>query len=371
MSEEQNDSPAFRLRPRRAAPKSYYTVRLEYSANPAAFIRERPRSNNKRKVFTQKSGSNSTKTASFQNIGDSSLLLNVVSKEEKEREARRALLRRDIRESITTNTKISPFMQRVDLDELEADSVYEHNYITLRLKAVEKVDKDDSQILCCLAHGIDKSSAEQFVTIKLYNEYADAKLIQRGKMISIGKFRTSPLREQNTESNSDDSEMAEITYTQTDIGTFAGNRSNQTAQLDSNSETKQSPNNSIKSGDFKNSSQSGVSSKLKLLPFHIIVRYDEVVERVTPSANIARGGSSTPTSSSSMKTSLSRRLLMPFISITDMIEQPIEPFVEMSSSSCDQSNATTEQDNVKSNYVDHDHENQDAKKVKFTANVLV
>lgn len=363
MSEEQNDSPAFRLRPRRAAPKSYYTVRLEYSANPAAFIRERPRSNNKRKVFTQKSGSNSTKTPSFQNIGDTNLLLNVVSKEEKEREARRVLLRRDIRESITTNTKISPFMQRIDLDELKADSDYEHNYITLRLKSCfEKVDQDDSQILYCLAHGIDKSSIQQHVTIKLYNEYADSRLIQRGKMISIGKFRTSPIGGQNRtfETTNDGSEIADITCAP-DAETFTGNRSNQTAQSDNNSEIKTSLN-SIKSGDFKTSTSTEVPSKLNILPFHIIVKCDDTY--------IAKGPS-LPTTSSSIRTSLNRRLLMPFISITDMIEQPIEPFVEMSTSSCDQADAITELDNVNPKYIDHDHENQDAKKVKFTANVPV
>lgn len=184
MSEEQNDSPAFRLRPRRAAPKSYYTVRLEYSANPAAFIRERPRSSTKRRVFKQKSGSNTTKGA-----------LNhptVISKEEREREEKRISLLRDTSQSITTDTPLSPFMQRLQMNELEPDSVYEHNYITLRIKEVELPDAN-SRLLICACNTVDQFPSEYSIKVELYSDYADTSLIKKGKIINVAKFKTGPL----------------------------------------------------------------------------------------------------------------------------------------------------------------------------------
>ena len=129
-AEETNDSPAFRLRPR-AEPKSYYTIRLEYSANPAAFTRERPRSAKRRSVSSShrtsysrsknhgSSGSNgrysSTSTAAQRNLLNdrfpsrqaSEQAPHAPTKEELEREERRKQLQREIAQSITKDLFIS------------------------------------------------------------------------------------------------------------------------------------------------------------------------------------------------------------------------------------------------------------------------
>lgn len=192
MAEEQNDSPAFRLRPRRAAPKSYYTVRLEYSANPAAFIRERPRGSggSKRKVLTRKTGSNATKAAANQLASLANIRPAAVSKEEQELDERRMKLHRGVSESITSDTIISPFLERLELEDLEPDSVYEHNYITLRIKEVEQ--SDDSKALNCVCSSTDGLPSGCRVNVCLHDEYANQSLVKPDKIISIAKFRTGP-----------------------------------------------------------------------------------------------------------------------------------------------------------------------------------
>lgn len=321
MSEEQNDSPAFRLRPRRAAPKSYYTVRLEYSANPAAFIRERPRTSTKRKVFTQKSGSNSTKAAYNQSSGDIALKLAIkVSKEEREREQRRISLRRSISESITSNMMISPFMQRLQLDELEPNTIYEHNYITLKIIGVEKFASD--RLLYCYC--CDNATEQLGVIVSLYGLYAECPLVKPGKLISIAKFKTSLKQD----------------------------------------------------GEYKIQGEDD-SPTIPVLPFHVIVRCDELADersnsysgRGSPSsaataaaaaarlAVVEASGSSSKPNSEGVKQTTNDHNMIPFISITDMIEEPVEPFVEMLPSS-----PMTQTD-----LNNDDHENQNAKKVEFAA----
>lgn len=312
MSEEQNDSPAFRLRPRRSAPKSYYAVRLEYSANPAAFIRERPRP--KRKAFTQKTGSNSTHPAG-KVATTGSAKPNVMSKEEREREERRLLLHRDISESITTNTMISPFIQRLTIDELEPDSLYEHNYITLRIKKVEQ--SHNRRLISCDCIEIDgETNATHAVSVKLHNEYADVDILKEGKILSITKFRTGP-------------HMATI--------------------------------------DDESSLVRG-NEHMITLPFTVIVKYDELVERSTSNSNKGAISAATTTttaiarSASPSGASVNRRPVIPFISVSDMIEQPEEPFVEMCPSSPSRS---SEVERIN----DESENQQESKKVKFTATV--
>lgn len=313
MSEEQNDSPAFRLRPRRSAPKSYYAVRLEYSANPAAFIRERPRP--KRKAFTQKTGSNSTHPAG-KVATTASARPNVMSKEEREREEKRLLLHRDISESITTNTMISPFIQRLAISELEPDSLYEHNYITLRILEVEQ--SQNRRLISCHCTEVDaNSNTAHAVVVKLHNEYANVDILKEGKILSITKFRTSP----------------------------QGASSEDESCLESTDEHRIT------------------------LPFNVIVRYDELVERSTSNSNKGALLSTSPTTtaigrstSPSGGASVNRRPVIPFISVSDMIEQPEEPFVELCPSS------PTRSDEVE-RINDESENQQESKKVKFTATV--
>lgn len=339
MSEEQNDSPAFRLRPRRAAPKSYYTVRLEYSANPAAFIRERPRSSTKRRVFTQKSGSNSTKAALNQTYGSPSKST-VVSKEDREREERRISLHRDTSQSITTNTLISPFMQRLQLDELEPDSIYEHNYITLRIKDLEIPDAN-SRLLCCTCNSVDQSlGSEHSVKVELYSDYADISLVKRGKIINIAKFKTGPLIESVSQDDNDKTDISSNSQADSTTTTIATSSSISTTISTATGSTRAShdngllPTKSIPSaqmyGSGDSSTTTAVSHEIKTLPFNVIVKPDD------------------------------RRLLIPFVSITDMIEKPTEPYVEMPPPSPKDDDHRITKDN-------NDHENMKSKKLKMTS----
>jgi len=367
MSEEQNDSPAFRLRPRRAAPKSYYTVRLEYSANPAAFIRERPRSSAKRKVFTQKTGSNSTRTGSNHGNARST----IISKEDRDREDRRLLLHRNIKESITTDTIISPFMQRLRLEDLEPDSVYEHNYITLRIMAIEQ--SHPGKLLVCRCQSEDDSPINYSANVRLYNEYADTSLVKPQKIISIAKFRTGPATLADGEQSGSEGRSSISPAPASSISPMNGNaqpKSIQTAQIDNSEINKPCVGAKDEVGDDSPtiidpvdtetesiSSQSSSSiSNITELPFHVIVKYDELVERSTSNSN---KGPHAATSTSIGGSSVTRRHMIPFVSITDMIEQPTEPYVEMSSPTPTKLDPSC------------DNENHEAKKVKFTANLQV
>lgn len=247
MSEESNDSPAFRLRPRRSAPKSYYAVRLEYSANPAAFIRERPRTSSKRKVFSQKPPA--TNQTRVNQTGQSCSKL-ASTKEEQERDERRNSLRRSITDSITTGTLVSPFLQRFGLDKLEPNKLYEYEYVTLLIKQVNEsisCSQPERRMLTCLCQDVDIHDAERLgklINVELYDEYADSTLVKPGKMISIAKFRSLAI--------------------------------NPSADIETTATT---------------------------LPFTVIVSKSESPDRKHP--------------------------VVPFISITEMIERPIDPYVEM------------------------------------------
>lgn len=394
MSEEQNDSPAFRLRPRQAAPKSYYTVRLEYSANPAAFIRERPRGGTKRRILSSKSNSSKhlatsagtqfDKTQQSSHYGSNYPNTSrpaVLTKEEREREERRLMLHRSIEQSITTNTAVSPFMQRLRLDELEPGITYEHNYLMMRIKSIRP--NSDSKLMTCRCESTDETDAVSHVTLQLWDEYARPDLIKPGKIINIAKFRTS-LDADGDEYSESDSECNKIDHVQDnkhDPGTNNGASiiekdlrnstpiSVITAKIEPGLTTSKqrspriaSPNNSHdSSGDsFKMNPPGGIATckpsptnvsgenvkkylERRLLPFHVIIRQEELVERATNNSN--RGNRSTsplqpsisPQSVASVSStsgnpsvsgsSVCRRTLVPFVSINDMIEKPIEPFV--------------------------------------------
>lgn len=306
-----NDSPAFRLRPR-AEPKSYYTIRLEYSANPAAFTRERPRSTKRRSVSSSQkssysrsrnqsggSGGNSRSAAAsgahrypISQSADSRQLPHVLTKEELEREERRKQLQREIAQSITKDTPMSPFIQRLDLNELKPETTYEHNYITLQVKSIEIGDQtsnnvnsvvspnSDRKCLNCKCFGVDDGTlspasptsqdlattpSQIYLNVQLYNQYANDKLIKVDKIINVGKFKTgSPI----------------LGSSETD------------AKLDG----------------------------IKHLGFDVIVNYDD-------SSSLGRNSGSNNR----------RRPLIPFISVTDTIEKPIDPYVEMAPSPADSS----------------------------------
>lgn len=347
MSEEQNDSPAFRLRPRRAAPKSYYAVRLEYSANPAAFIRERPRNITKRRVFAQKSGSNSTKTALNQSYGSATPSKStVISKEEREREERRMLLHRDASQSITTDTLISPFMQRLRLDELKPDSVYEHNYITLRIKQVQLPDAD-CRLLCCTCSSVDHSLPEHRVKVRLHNDYADISKVKEGKIISIAKFKTGPLI--GSISHDDDNEIIKLTSSSQADSTATASHDNgsstttikpiPSAQMygSGNAPTVNTTTNNNSSESSATSGRTSTSIKAehgnqKSTLERSSIDSDDKNHPLTSSLDVGHEIKTLPFNVivASSGTSNNKSLLIPFVSITDMIEQPTEPYVEMS-----------------------------------------
>lgn len=267
------DSPASRLRPRSGAPKSYYEIRLEYSANPAAFTRERPRNLTRQKGFSTKTRVRPvTTTASHQHD----------SKRARERakklEEKRANFRRDRASSITSNAQMSPFMERILVNELKPSKIYSQNYIVLQIKQVElakhATPKGYSSVATCMCESIDHLSTEgvdnsnqlQKVKLLLYDEYSNETLLKPNKYIGVGKFKTGPL-----------DESAPIKL--------------QDHQQSNKKQSTVSPKDSAK----------------QLLPYSVIAQYDE---------NCLVGTNKIP--------------LMPFVNITDMIEQPSEPYVEMS-----------------------------------------
>lgn len=298
MSEKPNDSPAFRLRPR-AEPKSYYSIRLEYSANPAAFTRERPRSGGiKRRSTSTKSSYSRTKqqnnklTAAAQSAllhHDSSYAptapagggvkpTNVVSKEELEREERHNKLQRDTAQSITTDTMISPFIQRIAIHELAPMKVYDQNYITLRIVKLGQKQQASSandhmlRCLCCRAGQNDEiecanidgedDGSNFFIEVCLHGPYANESLLKPGKIINIAKFRTGPTS----------------TTMKDDVDNHDG---------------------------------------VRWVPFNVIVKYEDS-EQASLSTTIS--GGAVPTASR-------KTPLIPFVSINDVIEQPTEPYV--------------------------------------------
>lgn len=393
MSEEQqqNDSPAFRLRPRRAAPKSYYEVRVEYSANPSAFIRERTTTNSKRKVFTSKTGSQRVST--IRNNNNNGQLQTIISKEEKELEAKRMLLQREISESITDSKLVSPFMQRLCLDELKPDSVYEHNYITLRIKRIGR--STNGQLAHCLCESTedvyddDNNNQDppvnkfKTVSVRLYNEYAETPLIKPEKLISIAKFKTSPLMPwQDSEGDNIDESRATppTTLNTNNNDKITNDNDNKCGFLNTNTT------NTTNSNEFISNN---INTNNKRLPFMVIVKYDEFNKNVNKSTSSSGtfaasssyrldegvGGACDVSGDSSSATSsvtitlrrTSRRPLIPFISITDMIEQPVEPFVEMGPSSPVHNSSGGGRYNVLNNH-NFDEKSQDTKRIKFTAN---
>lgn len=322
MSEKQNDSPAFRLRPR-AEPKSYYTIRLEYSANPAAFTRERPRSSLTKRRDTSKRSSysrsklpraNGNKTGGQQYDGHHNAGLsagggepvkqvNVMTKEDIEREERRKQLQRELSHSITTDKMISPFLQRLELDELKPSSIYEQNYITLRVNRVSvtkqqattnnnnnKNEDDSDNILgkhiVCSCSSIDDSLLGPMdkddilalehnkihLNVHLFDEFANEKLIKVDKIMNIAKFKTGPAISELKSSSS--SPSTEVTKT---------------------------------------------SDHCPNLNFDVIVKYDDSLSSLS-----SRSSTATITSDSNRK-----KPLIPYVCITDMIEEPTDPYVEM------------------------------------------
>lgn len=309
MSEKPNDSPAFRLRPR-SEPKSYYTIRLEYSANPAAFTRERPRSSlTKRRTTSTKASYSKSRSRASGNSKAANLYgqhtdrtpsaqqaaakaANVMSKEDIEREEGRKRLQRELSHSITTDAMISPFLQRLELENLKHSSVYEQNYITLKIESVTKVKQQavagatsispqsgpkDGQTnghIICRCSGTDSSNRDLFLTVHLHDEFACEKIVKVDKIMSIAKFKTGPPKFQGS--------------TETD--------------------SKRSTTNGGSSSNSLN------NERREQIDFDVIVRYDGPA----PSASTASGGSATY-----------RKPVIPYVCITDMIEEPTDPYVEM------------------------------------------
>lgn len=190
MSDEGgNDSPAFRLRPRQAAPKSYYTVRLEFSGNPASFIRDRSKGNKRKSGGSAVKNANNIKKACNSNI--------IKIKEERKYDEKRLQMRRETKRSITTDTPLSPFLEQIHISELQPNSTYEHNYISLDILKV--VQSNEAPLLTCLCQARsdpgDSDDASMNSTyqiyVTLYDEYSDVSKVRPGKSISIAKFRTS------------------------------------------------------------------------------------------------------------------------------------------------------------------------------------
>lgn len=184
MADEGNDSPAFRLRPRQAAPKSYYTVRLEFSGNPAAFIRDRPRGAKR-------------KSNSSNNLKRSCNSAVAKLREERKHDEKRLRLRREIAQSITTNLPISPFLEQIYINQLQPNTTYEHNYIALNVLRVQQ--SNEIPLLTCFCQAPQESDTSSDskvsnldVNVLLYDEYSNASQVSPGKSISIAKFKTGP-----------------------------------------------------------------------------------------------------------------------------------------------------------------------------------
>lgn len=174
-NEEQNDSPAFRLRPRQAAPKSYFAVRLDFSGSPRSFARPRtskrktstsnnPNStnsntrystnnNNYNQYSTEEAANNSSSNNHKRYCQQTSSqqqqhLANQLQREQEEtkrKEDKRLALRREVPKCIAINTPISPFLERLHLDDLEENQIYEHNYISLKiLKIIRNYNNNHS-----------------------------------------------------------------------------------------------------------------------------------------------------------------------------------------------------------------------------------
>lgn len=131
-----NDSPAFRLRPRRSTPRSNSGSAKKLSSGSLIFSRlrsqqhqtpaTRPTSSAKRNLF---SSNELTGGADDNDELDT-------HNGETDNINKRTDLKRDIIDSITTDVLISPFMQRISVVDLKPNLKYEHNYITLQVKEV-------------------------------------------------------------------------------------------------------------------------------------------------------------------------------------------------------------------------------------------
>lgn len=294
MSEiDDQDSPAFRLRPRRGPPKSYFEVKLEYqtptsSTQIANRNSNKPKATKKNKLPNQHPTTSSNKDdapkviASYQQ-GELKLRLRL-EREERQWEEKRRKLVRDRANSITINSSMSPFMERLPLNEIQASRIYPYNYILLKVNKAEQVDSHHERRLECIceAHHDDHSSSlEQFnvidqildqemtalgVNVLLYEEYSNLNLIKPGKILGIGKFRTGSLIKRAS------------------ISPGANSKFNISPQPGS----------------------SRPDTSMKMMPFNIIVRYDEAC------------------------TFGSNRLpLVPFLNVSDhTVEQIEEPYVD-------------------------------------------
>jgi len=199
-----------------------------------------------------------------------------ITKEELEREERRKQLQREIAQSVTTDTPISPFIQRIDLSELKPNTTYEHNYISLRVESLNlKELHGDQRCMICRCSGLgaacplsaisdsetqikQESPSDLYLNVQLFNHYANDTIIKVDKIINIGKFKTGP-----TQSN------------------FGQNISERDDTIDNS----------------------------RYIGFDVIVNYENLQ---SPQSN----------------NKTAPRPLIPFVSVTDMIEEPLEPYVE-------------------------------------------
>lgn len=336
MADKPNDSPAFRLRPR-SEPKSYYTIRLEYSANPAAFTRERPRSSlTKRrgakssysKSKSRKHGGKAAATVATAAPGASQgqaeagqvVRANVMSKEEVEREEKRKQLQRELSQSISNTNMISPFLQRLELEQLKHSSVYELNYVTMRIESITRLKQaadspstttttttpgtaqqsasQGGHLICrCSstddAAGADEDANDQsagskklYLNVHLYNEFARDDLVKVGKIMSVAKFRTGPPRAR-----------LDATPPPTTRAANGGSAAPAlAAAVDDDDE-------------LSNGERAG-----QQLDFDVIVRYD--------------GSNPSNQTGAASGSAAKKRPLIPYVCITDMIEEPTDPYVD-------------------------------------------
>lgn len=231
-------------------------------------------------------------------------LENVVSKEDIEREERRKQLRREISQSITTDTMISPFMQRLSIEELKPSAIYDQNYITLRIEKVTPMQRAEggaggaSHVVCKCSRvsledetdddddddGDDEKNSTTFINVHLYDEYANESLLKVGKILNVAKFKTGP---------------------------------------------------DTPTGNHADSGHVGPPpDDARWVHFDVIVRYTDDSAGKAAGSSLLAPPPMAPTQSSSEVAASSgssqlKAPMIPFVSITDMIEQPIEPFVEM------------------------------------------
>lgn len=150
--DDDNDSPAFRLRPRRSTPRTKQQKPCEESLAWKSFVKERLRDHSNKKASSKSKKKSLLTSSSDLDNSDSTVISDSNSLDAKD-EQKVPTTYRTVADSIGVNISVSPFLQRINIDDLEANKEYKNRYITLRIDALlgkqaiacnEKIEHDDA-----------------------------------------------------------------------------------------------------------------------------------------------------------------------------------------------------------------------------------